>query len=123
MKFIRSTETAEFKWKDVTFKFRAKATRGDQYEMHAAMAGSVGIEDGRLIKVKPGVLYPWVVERFVTDWNGVVDEHGKPVAWSIKNLLDLPAEPGEDLVLILGAHIFNHTGLIPSEADEARKKA
>lgn len=122
MELRRCTQELEFKWKDVTFKIKAKATRGDQYEMHASMAGDVSVEDGKIIKAKPSHLFPWLIEHFVTGWHGVVDEHGKPVPWALKNLYDLPAEPGEDLILILGSYILNHTGVAPArEADERKK--
>lgn len=122
MKLTRNKDTLTYTWKDVTFKIRARATRGDQYDMHATAAGGMEIEDGRLITTKPGVLFPWVIGRFVEDWTGVVDEEGNPVKWSLENLMALPSEPEEDLILILGSYIFNRVGLVPSKEQEELKK-
>ena len=38
-----------------------------------------------------------------------------------KALCEQPADPGEDLILLLGSFILNHTGLVPTEDQVALK--
>lgn len=101
----------------ITFHIRGRATRRDQYDMHVAMADGVEIQDGKVIKTHTGVLYPWLIERFVTGWTGPAEK------WSMAALYEQPAEPGEDLILGLGAFIFNHVGLVLSQEQVAQKNA
>ncbi len=98
-----------YKHGDTTFHIRSRATRRDQYDMHAAMADGTEIQDGKIIKTHAGVLYPWLIERFVTGWTGPAEK------WSMEALYNQPAEPGEDLILGLGAFILNHSGLVLSQ--------
>jgi len=105
----------EFKWRDVTFHIRGRATRRDQYEMHATMADGVEIQDGRVIKAKASALYPWLIDRFVTGWTGPAEK------WSLEALYSQPADPGEDLILVLGSYILNHCGLTVSQEQAALK--
>lgn len=109
-------ETAQFTHEGITFTFRSRATRGDQYEMHAAMADGAEIRDGKTVKAKPSVLYPWIIGKFVTAWS--VDED-----FSLQKLMDQPATPGEDLILVLGSYIFNHVGIAPVAREAELKKA
>lgn len=104
----------KFEWKGVTFTIRGTATRGDQYEMHAAMADATKVLDGRVIETKAAKLYPWLVERFVTGWS--LEE-----PFSMKALLEQPADPGEDLIIALGSHILLHTGMVPTQEQVALK--
>lgn len=104
-----------FKWKDTVFHIRSKATRRDQYEMHSTMADSVEIQDGKTITASASKLYPWLIERFVTGWEGPKEP------WSLEALYSQPAEPGEDLILVLGSYILNHCGLVLSEGQVERK--
>lgn len=90
--------------KDLTFTIRGMATRGDQYEMHAIMGEGVQIKDGKVIKVSSLKLYPWLIERFVTGWS-------EKTPFSMQALMGQPADPGEDLIIILGSFILNHTGI------------
>ncbi len=106
-----------FKWKDLTFHIRSKATRRDQYEMHATMADAVDLKDGRTIVAKASLLHPWLIERFVTGWEGPKEP------WSLDALYNQPADPGEDLILVLGSYILNHCGLVVSAEQAERKNA
>lgn len=109
--------TLKFDWKGITFHIRRQATRRDQYEMHAIMAGDVGIKDGKTIMVKGEKLHPWLIERFVTGWTGPAEE------WSLEALYNQPADPGEDLILTLGSFILNHCGLVVTREQAELKNA
>lgn len=122
MELKRHSQELEYKWKDVTFRIRERATRGDQYDMNAAMLEGTEVKDGRVIRTNAARLFPWLIERFVMGWSGV-HEGGKPAEWSLANLRALPAEPGEDLIMVLGSYILNHTGIVPEQEHEDRKKS
>lgn len=94
------------------FSIRGDATRGDLYEMHSAMANGVEIENGKIIRTNSSKLYPWLIERFV--------EGGKK---TLDDLMNEPADPAEDLIMVLGAFVFNHVkGLTVSAESEGKKK-
>jgi hypothetical protein len=102
------------------FRIRAQATRGDKYQMGASMTEGAEIgTDGKSIKANPGLLYPWLIQRFVISCNEI-SGNGQDI---LKRLMEEPADPNEDLILILGAFIFNHvTGLAAKPSDEGKKK-
>lgn len=107
-----------FERNGVTFHIRGAATRGDQYEMHAAMAEGTEIRDGRVIKTSASRLYPWLIARFVTGWSETQETNGAKI---LEAIMAQPATPGEDLILVLGAFILNHTGMVLSEGQVALK--
>jgi hypothetical protein len=106
-----SMETLEYETKaGRKLKFRSVATRGDKYEMNAAMSEGMEIKDGKVIKTNSGHLYPWLIQRFA----------GKEL---FDALMSEPADPEEDLIMVFGAYILNHVkGLVPHKDDEHKKK-
>ena len=112
-------ETIETEVGGYKFTARARAKRRDQNDLNVAMAKSAGIEDGKLIRTSPLEIYPWLVSRFVVGWSGGSQTHGKDI---LNVLYDQDATPGEDLILVLGAWIFNHVeGLMAKPGDELKK--
>lgn len=104
----------------ITFKIRAEATRRDQSQMNITMSDGVGIEDGKVIRANPLRIYPWIIERFVTGWSGGQQNNGRDI---LNAIYDQPADPVEDLILVLGSFILNHVkGLTVTIADEHKKK-
>lgn len=99
----------------VTFTFRAAATRGDQSDMHMAMAEGMTVLDGKVIPASPLNLYPWIIKRFVTGWS--LEE-----PWSYDALCSQPADPTEDLIMVLGAYVFNHVRGLTVTAKELELK-
>ena len=114
------TEELQYKSGTRVFIIRAQATRGDKYQMGAAMADGMEFSDnGKTIKADPGKLYPWLIQRFVVSCNEI-SGYGPDI---LARLMDEPADPKEDLILVLGAFIFNHVkGLNPQPTDEGKKK-
>ena len=101
----------------IVFKIRPQATRGDQHAMTAELMENSVIENGVVIKTRPSIMFPWLIKRFVVDW---VNAGRK---WSYEALEALPADPGEDLIMVLGAYILNHVkGLSVQKEDESKKK-
>jgi hypothetical protein len=117
MKITVQPPELEYRWHDVAFKIRARATVRDKSAMADLFADTV--EDGKF-KASKTKLYPWVIERFVTGWEGVMDDGKKPVPWSLDALMSLPADEENDIIMVLGAFILNHTGM--RKADESKKK-
>ena len=104
----------------VTFKFRNRATRGDKYEMNSEMAEGKVSEDGKVIKAPPGRLYPYLIKRYVTGWNRGTETSGK-VIFDILYAED--ADPKEDLIMVIGAHLLmNIKGLVAAQGDDVKKK-
>lgn len=104
----------------ITFRIRADATRRDQSQMNIAMADSAVVENGRVIHTNVLRLFPWLIETFVAGWSGGEHKTGKEI---LNSLYAQPADPAEDLVMVLGSYILNHVkGLVSSPEDEAKKK-
>src|SRR6266478_5407780 len=105
MELVKQSKHLEFIWKDVTFFIRPIATAGDKHEM--TMRFSDGVEKDGTYKASKSDVYPWIIERFVTGWQGVTNGARHEVPWSIAAYRDLPADPEQDLTLILGSYIVN----------------
>ena len=118
---LHNVETIEYKAKSgAVFTIRAVATRRDQSDMNIAMAeGSVDIEGGKIM-TSPLKMMPWLVERFVVKCSECTGLTGQEI---LKHVYDQPADPQEDLIMVLGAYIFNHVkGLQHKKEDEGKKK-
>jgi hypothetical protein len=117
----KSSEHIEYKAAHgVTFKIRGSATRRDQSQMNLAISDGVGIEEGKIIRGNPLRVYPWLIERFVIGWSGGPQSNGREI---LNALYEEPADPKEDLVMVLGAYILNHVkGLSVGPDDESKKK-
>lgn len=113
--------TIEYKSKDgIEFSIRAQATRRDQSQMNIAMGSQTTVEDGKVIRTNFMALCPWLFETFVMGWTGGPEKNGKDI---LKSVYDQPADPTEDLVMVVGSYIFNHVkGLIVTAEDEHKKK-
>jgi hypothetical protein len=113
--------TIEYKSKDgIEFKIRGHATRRDQSQMNIAMGGQTTIEDGKVIRTNVLALFPWLFETFVVGWSGGVEKTGRDI---LNAIYAQPADPTEDLVMVVGSYIFNHVqGLTLKAEDEAKKK-
>jgi len=111
-----NSDHIEYSHSGMIFKIRSKATRGDQYEMNSSMAESSEISDGRIIKTNSTKLFPWLIRKFVISCDKI-QGNGDAI---LKGLLDQPATPGEDLILVLGSYILNHVGLLP-DTEEKKK--
>lgn len=120
MRLLQKSKLLEYKWKDVVFYIRSQATAGDKHEMVVKMTRESEIDKDGKITGKRSDNFPFIIERFVEKWEGVTYENGIAIPWSIENLYKLPADPKEDIVILLGSYIFNHTGLAP--VDEGKKK-
>lgn len=105
---------AEYKWQDVTFFFRTKVTVGDKYEIDTAGT----LIAGSKVTFTPWNFYLTIIRVFVTGWEGVTED-GKPVPYSHENMMTrLPSEQSEDLIMKLGVHIAEATGLISTDKQE-----
>lgn len=114
MELQKVGESVRFKWKDVVFHLRPKATAGDKHEL--VTLGELN-EKGRSV-IPQNKLYRKVIERFVTGWEGVT-EGGKAVPFSVENMERLPMDGKEDVFLVLGGHIM--ATCFPMD-DESKKK-
>lgn len=104
----------------VLFMIRSTATRRDQSDMNIAMGSLTQITDGQVIKTNFIALFPWLFERFVIGWSGGPEIKGKDI---LNRIYDQPADPTEDLIMVVGSYILNHVkGLISNDDDESKKK-
>lgn len=120
MELLKPQDNLAFHWKDVVFKLRAKATTGDKYALSERFADARD-KDG-VVQPSKAQAFPFLIERFVVSWSGVTDAHGHPVPWSMEAFYQLPADPSQDIITLLGAYIFNHTGLAEAAEDAPKKK-
>lgn len=114
-------ESIEYKSKDgITFTIRAHATRRDQSQMNIAMGAQTSVEDGKTIKTNFLALFPWLFETFVVSWSCGPEKTGRDI---LKAVYEQPADPTEDLIMVIGGYIFNHVkGLTVTKDDEHKKK-
>jgi len=116
MELVKSQQALEFKWQDVTFQVRSTGTAEDRFAIDILY----DVDKNNQVNVPRKEVYLTLIERFVTGWSGVTVD-GQPVAFTIQNLGNLPADPKEDIILLLGAFIFKHCGLWPDAEEAARK--
>lgn len=103
-----------FKWKDVTFHVREKATAGDQHDLVTLVQSN---KDGKA-EIPRNRWYRKAIELFVESWEGVT-ENGSTVPFSLSALESFPANKEEDVILLLGSFIHNNCF---KELDESKKK-
>lgn len=109
----RKIGTAQFIYKDVVFFYRTNVTVGDQFALNSAGSSY----EGDQIKFKTWDFCLQIVKTFVTGWKGVT-LNGKEVPYSFDALMnELPAEIGNDLIMVLGMEIAKNAGLLPKEAN------
>lgn len=116
-----TTDHIEFKTANgFKFKIRATANRKDQSELNIAMGEDVRIEDGKTIRPNLLKLCPWLIKRFVIGWSEGTQGNGTDI---LNALYDQPADPKEDVIIVLGTHIFlSVKGLTVTKEDEHKKK-
>lgn len=113
--------TIEYKSKDgIEFTIRAAATRRDQSLLNIAMGENTIVEEGKQIRTNFLKLFPWLFEVFVVGWNGGPERTGREI---LKVIYEQPADPTEDLIMVVGSYIYNHVkGLSVTQEDHAKKK-
>jgi len=114
MELTKKKPDLKFTHKELTFTVRAVATAGDKYEIDCLYDVK-----GDGLEINRRMFYLTLIERFVTGWEGVT-ENGKPVPFSLANLLSLPYDHEDDIVIILGSWITNHVGIF-KQADDKKK--
>jgi hypothetical protein len=110
---ILENKLAEWKWKDVTFKFRSKVTKGDRWKIDTSGA----ILENDQIKFEPWKFYEIMIRVFVSDWDGVTKD-GKKVPFSYDALSSIPDDDGDDIVMKLGHYIAETNGFLGKRANE-----
>lgn len=103
------------------FKIRGQANVRDQSRLNIEMADATTFEDGKIIRVNILKAFPWMFRQFVVGW----DQGDQTSGESILNVIYAkPADPTEDVVMVVGAYIYNHVkGLKVTEEDAQKKKA
>lgn len=115
---ILDERPAEFKWKDVTFKYRTSVSSEDKF----AVDTSGKILKGDKIEFSFWDFYTTMIRVFVVDWNGVTSS-GKPVPYSYETFLKkFPGDLQEDLIMLLGAKIAYATGFLQEEKIKEKTK-
>lgn len=121
MQITKQPEPLEFKWKDVTIAVRARATNEDRFEINMLYdvdkKGSV-----RIPRESRRDFYRTLISRFVVSWKGVTDEKDAEVPFSMETFFNLPPDPQDDIVLLLGAFIYEKTGIALTHAEEKKTK-
>jgi hypothetical protein len=110
---IQSAEPLEFKYKDVIFKIKSRASEGDRLEVLL----SARHEGGKLL-ISQAEYAKTVIKKFVLGWEGVTHEH-KPIAYSFELLEEyFPRDPdGHNVLLLLANFIFDHTDIQKKESE------
>lgn len=109
LKAAKPDECLKFQWHDVTFLVKPKASANDKFLVDCA--GNFE-EDGQ-VTFDRKVLYRLFIKLFVVEWHGVTDPDTKnTVRWSPEALDLLPARPGDDVILQLGAFIGAKTNIL-----------
>ena len=100
----------EFKWRDVVFKVKPRATSGDRL--------AVALRDEKTLATYSLTL----VERFVVGWEGVTQD-GKPAPYSFKLLSEhMPSTASDNALLSLAAFIWEKTDISSGLDKELKKK-
>lgn len=104
-----------------TFHIRAKANRRDQSEANIALGSATKIEDGKFISVNVLQAYPLFFKQFVVAWSEGPQKTGNEI---LNAVYAMPADPTEDVIMVIGSFIYNHVeGLTIKEKDLDKKKA
>ena len=119
MELVQEKAPLRFAWGDVTFLVKPQTTSGDKFEID--MAGRPVGNTGQ-VEFSPAEFYRTLVRQFVVGWEGVTSE-GKPVPYSYENLMRLPAQSGDDVVIRLGIFIVENTDVTGGKGEAALKNA
>ena len=88
--------------------------------MNIAMGEHASLEDGKYIRTNFLALMPWLFETFIIGWSGGEQKTGRDL---LNAIYDQPADPQEDIIMVVGSYIFNHVkGLGAKAEDEDKKK-
>ncbi len=108
---------AEYQYGDVTIFFRPQASNGDKFTLDTA--GELN-PDGTM-KIEGWRFYKDIIRLFVTGWKGVT-ENGAEVPYSFETLVDRLPTQGEDLIIKLGIHIADVTGILKLKNGDTPEK-
>jgi len=122
MRLLKQSNELEYKWHDVVFKIRSKATTGDKHKIVEAVSEMTELRKNGSFNTEIVKIAPLLVSMFVIGWSGVVDGNGDEISWSLENLYALPSDPKEDIVLTLGTFIMNNTDAIIDKNATVKKK-
>jgi len=124
MELDKQTKTVDFKWKDITFKVRAAATRGDRHDKNMLLFSHTD-GTGKVIPPTLQEVQEFLIRQFVTGWEGV-EKGGKAVPFSWENLNGIPDSDvegiDEDVIFLLGNFVSENCGLF-SRKEAERKNA